>query len=457
MLDRAIIVALGLAVSYFVFDKLVLDPVEDERIAQQARSEALADSYGDNSIAVLPFVNRSSDVEQQYFSDGLAEELLNLLTAVPELRVTSRSSSFLFRDDSVDIEEAARKLNVAHILEGSVRRSGGRIRVTAQLVGARTNSALWSEVYEREIDDVFAIQDDIAASVVSGLQLTILGRVPRSDPVDPEAYSLFLQARHLEYRNSPEAWDRAIELYQQALTIEPEYAEALAGLAASIRDQSSRTAGSMAIAEGLERAAQLANRALEINPNLAIAYSALGDIASASRDFRGAADHYAKALSLTPTDPGVLLESASLITNLGRAEEGVRIQEYLVERDPLNPRAYWLLGYAYETVGRWRDARDAFETALVLSPEMGVVRMAIGLTYLEQDKPEPLKALESIEQDNNKVWKLVGLTLAHHALGNAAESDAALQSLIDDYADEAAYNIGAAYAYRGDVDEAFEW
>ena len=217
-LDRAIIVVLALSLGYFALDKFVLDPARDaireESVAQQARSEALVESYGDKSIAVLPFVNMSSDAEQEYFSDGISEELLNLLAKIPELRVISRSSSFSYKGKEVSIPIVAEQLNVAHILEGSVRKTGNRVRITAQLIEARSDTHLWSETYDRTLDDIFATQDEIAAEVVEQLKVTLLSNdAPKVRQTDPAAYALFLQARHIRLQGSGEAYEKARQLY----------------------------------------------------------------------------------------------------------------------------------------------------------------------------------------------------------------------------------------------------
>jgi len=174
-LDRIILLVLALALAYFAFDKFVLEPTRVAEIvaetAQQARSDALVESYGEKSIAVLPFVNMSADPEQEYFSDGISEELLNLLAQIPELRVISRSSAFSFKNKDIAIPEVAKQLNVAHVLEGSVRKAGNRIRITAQLIEARSDTHLWSQVYDRELDDIFAIQDEVATAISQALKL----------------------------------------------------------------------------------------------------------------------------------------------------------------------------------------------------------------------------------------------------------------------------------------------
>jgi TolB-like protein len=207
-LDRVIMVVLALALGYFAFDKFVLAPQREEAVAEAARkegrTESLVKSYGDKSIAVLPFVNMSADKDQEYFSDGISEELLNLLAKIPELRVISRSSAFSYKGKDVKLAQVARELNVAHILEGSVRKAGNKIRITAQLIEARSDTHLWSETWDRNLDDIFAIQDEISAAVVARLRVTLLDQPPRPRELDPEAYALYLQARHLGRQSTAE-------------------------------------------------------------------------------------------------------------------------------------------------------------------------------------------------------------------------------------------------------------
>jgi TolB-like protein len=230
-LDRIIIILLALALGYFAFDKFVLEParVVDlvEETAQQARSDALVESYGDQSIAVLPFINMSDDAGNEYFSDGISEELINLLAKIPKLRVISRSSAFVFKGEKISIPEVAKKLNVAHILEGSVRKAGNQVRITMQLIEARSDTHLWSETYDRTLDNIFAIQDEIAGTVVAALKLTLLGDAPMAEEIDPQAYTLYLQARHIINTSKSRQSEQAEQKLRQALEIEPAFMPAL--------------------------------------------------------------------------------------------------------------------------------------------------------------------------------------------------------------------------------------
>ena len=238
-IDRSMTILLVLALGYFAFDKFLLAPRrEAEHLQQQAEQlrqpqnaapkegsvDAQILSYGDKSIAVLPFVNMSDEKSNEFFSDGISEELLNLLAKIPQLQVTARTSSFAFKGKEIGITEVARQLHVAHVLEGSVRKSGNTVRITAQLINAATDTHLWSETYDRKLDDIFVVQDEIAADVVKQLKLTLLGAAPKARTTDPEAYALYLQAGQLGRQGTAEAYQQSDALYRKVLAIDPRYA-----------------------------------------------------------------------------------------------------------------------------------------------------------------------------------------------------------------------------------------
>jgi len=407
------------------------------------------------SIAVLPFVNMSSDPEQEYFSDGISEELLNLLAKIPELHVAARTSSFSFKGQSVEISEIADRLNVAHVLEGSVRKSGDEVRITAQLIRAEDGFHLWSKSWNRTLDDIFAIQDEIAADVVAQLKITLLGEAPTAAKTDPEAYALYLQARQLGRQRTAEGFEQSVALYQQALEIEPDYAAVWAGLASNYEDQASRVF--IPIDEGYRLARETANRALAIDPENAGAYAVLGRIADApDLDLAAAARHLERALALEPTNNEILRDAASLARALGRLDEDIALKEYVVVRDPVNPAAHASLGFSYRWASRPDEAIASLRTALSLSPgNIFAAQYGIGLALLGRGEPEA--ALEAIEQESSEVFRLVGSSIVYHALEQAAESDAALGELIEKYGQGWAYSIASVLADRGEVDRAFEW
>ena len=463
-LDRVIMAVLALALVYFAFDKFVLAPRREavlqqrqsEQVAaarQEGRSAALVESFGDKSIAVLPFVNMSADVEQEYFSDGISEELLNLLAKIPQLRVISRSSAFSFKGKDLEIPEVAQRLNVAHVLEGSVRRSGNQVRITVQLIDARSDTQLWSETYDRPFDNIFAVQDEIAAAVVAQLKIKLLGATPTVQAVDPQAYALYLQARQLGRQGTREGFERSSTLYQQALAIAPGYAAAWDGLSRSYTNQVN--SGLRPIDEGYRLAREAANKALASDPDFAPAYARLGAIAmNYDGDLAAAAQHYERALELAPTNTDIIGNAAVLAHNLGRRDEGLAFGEYVTARDPLSPTGHANLGFAYQGAGRLDDAIASYRTALSLSQGYDGAQYAIGVALLL--KGDPSGALAAMQQEPEG-WREIGLPMALYSLGKKAESDAALADLIRTKERDSAYNIAYVLAWRGEADRAFEW
>jgi TolB-like protein/Flp pilus assembly protein TadD len=406
------------------------------------------------SIAVLPFVNMSSDPDQEYFSDGISEELLNLLAKIPELQVAARTSSFSFKDQNLEIPEIAERLKVAHVLEGSVRKADDQVRITAQLIRAEDGYHMWSETWDRSLDNIFAIQDEIAADVAEQLKITLLGAVPRVQATDPEAYALYLQARQLNRQVTAEGIERSIALFEQALDIDPEYAAAWAGLAEGRSYEASFAL--RPIDESYSLARDAASQALEIDPGSAEAHAQLGHVALLNDgDLGAAARHYEEAIDLAPTDTDILTEAVTMLRILGRLDEAIALQEYALARDPVNATGYFRLGLIYQFAGRLDEAISATQTALDLSPGRISAHNLLAVIHLLQDEPEA--ALEAIQQESLEAWQLIGLVMVHHALGQAPESDAALARLIDEYEEGWAYNIAYALAYRGEADRAFDW
>ena len=463
-INRAIMVVLALALGYFALDKFVLNPQREaamekqvaaqvEEARREGRSEALVESYGDKSIAVLPFVNMSSDKEQEYFSDGLSEELLNLLAKIPELRVTSRSSAFSFKGKDFKIADVGRELNVSNVLEGSVRKSGNMVRITAQLISVDGDVHLWSETYDRTLDDIFAIQDEIAATVVERLKITLLGTPPKVQETNPEAYASYLLGRNLRHQNTAESLEQAQMLLLQASAIDPSYAPVWVELGSVYTRQANR--GLRPIDEGFTLAREAINKALAINPDYALAHASLGWIAmSIDNDLVTAARHLERALHLESTNLSIIRKAAHLTASLGRLDEAIALNEYVRARDPVSASAHNNLGLYYLSARRWDEAIVSFSTALTLSPGYYGAQSAIGVTLLLMGDPQA--ALEAIQLDDS-VFGMIGLSLVYHALGQEDESNAVLTELIEQYEQGWAFNIAYVLAYRGEADRAFEW
>jgi tetratricopeptide (TPR) repeat protein len=304
------------------------------------------------------------------------------------------------------------------------------------------------------LDDVFAIQDEIAAEVVAQLKVTLLSAAPIVKETDPEAYALFLQARHLGRQGTAEAFEQSVALYQQALAIASDYIAAWDGLAAVYSDQTDR--GLRPIDEGYALARGAADKALAIDPDSPKGHARLGSIAIAyDGDLAAAARHLERALELEPTDLDILGAAAALAGSLGRMDEAIALQEYVVARDPVNAREHRRMGISYLFAGRLDDAITSCRTALTLSPGHLSVQNAIGTALLLKGEPEA--ALAAVQHESGEGWRLNGLVMAHHALGQAAESDAALAEAIELIEQVAAYNIAYVLAFRGETDRAFEW
>ena len=408
----------------------------------------------DHSIAVLPFVNMSDDKSNEYFSDGISEELLNLLAKIPQLQVTARTSSFSFKGKEIAIPEIARQLHVAHALEGSVRKAGNQVRITAQLIDAATDTHLWSQTYDRKLTDIFATQDEIAADVVKQLRVTLLGAAPKTRTTDPEAYALYLQAVQLGRQLTAEAFQQSDALYHKVLAIDPRYAPAWDELARNFINETGQ--GLLPNNEGFAQAREAAMKALAIDPDYAPALARLGFIAMfADNDLSGAAQHLERALTLDQADLSVLRTCAALLQSLSRVDEALALDEAVVRRDPVNVTALYNLGIDQRRAGRLDAAIASFRTVLSLAPGRGGAHSDLGNALLL--KGDTKGALSEIEQETSEVWKMIGLPMAYHALGRKADSDAALAALIAKYEKDSPSNIASVYAFRGEADKAFEW
>ena len=390
---------------------------------------------------------------EEYFSDGISEELLNLLAKIPQLQVTARTSSFSFKGKELAIPEIARTLHVANVLEGSVRKSGNSVRITAQLINAATDTHLWSQTYDRKLDDIFAIQDEIAADVVKQLKVTLLGAAPKARTTDPEAYALYLQAVQLGRQGTAEAFKASDALYGKVLAIDPRYAPAWAALAENFYREAG--IGLITEKEGYGQAREAATKALAIDPDYAPAHTQLGYIAEGDNDLAGAAQHLERALVLDPADLDVLRVSATLLESLGRLDEALALDEALVRRDPVNVNALFNLGLYQRQAGRLDAAIASFRTALSLSPGRANAHAEIGNALLL--KGDAQGALAEIERETSEIWKTIGLPMAYYAVGRKADSDTALAALIAKSERDAPSNIASVYAYRGEADQAFEW
>jgi len=422
------------------------------------------------SIAVLPFVNMSREEENEHFADGLSEELLNVLAKINGLRVASRTSAWTFKGTRTDIPTIAQKLGVAHLLEGSVRKAGNRVRITAQLIEVATDSHLWSETYDRELTDIFAVQDDIAQSVVVELRRALFeGKPsgPHADAVatevaqaaqgrgqDAVAYQLFLEARSRANSVMKDDNARAIELFRHAVALRPDFALAWAGL--SRAHNYSVASGFATPAEGYAQARVAANRALALAPDLVEGLIALGQVlASDDLDWKGADVLFQKAIELAPGNAAGLHSASWLAAAYGRIDEALALARRIVALDPLAVGGHVRLAHLLANTGAFEEAEAELAAARLLAPSGPRHHGVRGRIRLYQGRHA--EALAEFEQESVEWERKSGIALARVGFGPPEAADAALQDIIVNDADLAAIQIAEVYAYRNERDDAFAW
>ncbi|MDQ2972500.1 MAG: hypothetical protein M3R20_05925, partial [Pseudomonadota bacterium] len=413
------------------------------------------------SIAVLPLLNESNDPNQEYFSDGLSEELITALAQVRGLRVISRNSSFQFRGaQQHDDVRIGRKLGVATLLEGAVSKQGDKVRIHASLVNAADGSMLWSQSYDRELKDIFAVQRDIAKSVAGALKVTLLGELPVSSGQPPggnlAAYNALLQGNYRLAPLSEGNLRKAIGFYDDAIHLEPAYALAYAKRSYAWRALAGQFLGGQAAADAGTRARADARAALALDPNLAAAHVALGFVLKDSDfDFTGAETEFRRAVEKAPEDADAKDGLAVLLADLGRFEEAVGLTREALLLDPLHGAWYLNLASNLVSLDRFDQAEQAIHKSIALQPDAAVNYMM--LTIIEIKRGHPDAALQAAQHERADAWRRYALALAQQARGDHAAADAALRSLIDKYAAAAPFQIASVYAFRKQPDQAFQW
>ncbi len=439
-----------------VFDPLRSDPrfqalVESAPGPQEIAPTTLpsvALAKEDKSVAVLAFANLSDDKSNEYFSDGISEELLNVLAKVPGLKVTARTSAFHFKGKDTPIPEIAKQLGVAYVVEGSVRKAGDKVRITAQLIKAADGFHVWSDTFTRDLKDIFAVQDEIAGLIAQQLQLKLAVGSDRGT-VDPALYEMLLQARSLTLRESNEDWRQAIALYRRALAREPRLALAWAEMARTYV-QLGRFGG-MPIQEAMREARAAAQRALELEPDQATGLVALGWVQrTADWDWHGARQSFQRALELAPGNASVMGDVAVFYFNTGRVAEAKTLARQAVERDPLNARAQASLGFILNLNGDWEQALGPLRQAVALAPSIEEVRshQARALMALGRG-PE---AAAAAEQEPNEAYRLIA-----RAFSAGPAADAALAEFVAKYGEEMPGYVANIHGIRGEIDPAFAW
>jgi serine/threonine-protein kinase len=413
------------------------------------------------SIAVLPLVNTSGDPGNDYFSDGLSEELIAVLAKIPGLKIIGRSSSFLFKGKSDDSHTIGEKLGVTNLLEGSVRKQGDRVRIVAELINAADGRELWSETYDRELKDVFAVQSEIATAVTEQLKIKLLGAPAKSDAAPSNnnlaAYNALQQGTFYFRLSTEEGTRKATEFYGEAIRLDPRYALAYAQLSAAWRQLAATwLAGGDEANGGYTKARNAAQTALSIAPDLAAAHEALGFVlVTPDLDFAAAEAEFRKAEKLAPADAGPKFALSFLFAAQGRLAEAENIMRQTLALDPLGVTRYLNLARILIAGGRYDEAEAALRKAIELQPT--AARLYAYLTTLDVIRGNAAAALQDAQREPKGFWQDYALALAQQAQRDHAAADAALQTLIDNYAASGAFQIAAVYGLRNEPDRMFQW
>jgi TolB-like protein/Flp pilus assembly protein TadD len=461
-LNRAITIVLIIALTYFAYDKFVVSPTR-EAVPVEATTEAMTETIvseqdeskdSGKSVAVLPFVNMSEDSGNEYFADGLSEELLNLLVKIPGLRVAARTSSFSFKDKDLTISEIARELNVGYVLEGSVRKSGDQVRITAQLIKADDGFHLWSENYDRTLDDIFEVQDEIASEVTTALEVTLLGKSQVDRAINPEAYALRLKGLYFLQQRGKESTEKSIAVLKRAIALEPGYAQAWELLSFSYYQQIRLNA--MPRGEGYALAMDAIDRALKLDPGQGTAWGGYGFLKkNLDWDWEAATAALNRAHQLDANSNIIRIWRGSLTQTLGRLDEAIEIYQEALAVDPLNSSIYSSLGVLYRKTNRLDESIAILKKQIELRPQYHWAHFNLGKTYLFRGDAQ--QALVEIEQNPSNVYRDVGLVLAYTALGREADAQAVLQRLVNQEGEVNPVWVAEAFAWRDEEDQAFEW
>ena len=472
-MNRMIIAVLLLALGYFVFDKFVLTPRREAALLAARTSTEPKSVPSAKSVAVLAFANLSDDKGSEYFSDGISEELLTVLQKIPGLHVAARTSAFSFKGKNATAQEIGQKLGVARLVEGSVRKAGDVVRIAARLTRTDTGEQLWSENFTRDLKDVFAVETELAQTIVGQLSGQLTGGA--ADPAakaeiqaqvqaaekggtkNVEAHEHYLQGRFYSDRHSEKSAAEALAAYQQAVELDPAFALAWAGLALTHvwYCEFSTEAGRTGFDTHLAGAREATARALSLEPNLPEALLARSEVQQFDSDWNGAAETLRTALTLAPANPALLIAAGSLAMAKEDTVRGIALYREAVALDPVNPQARGFLAYNLAATGRSAEAQAEYPRVVELNPAAPWAHAGLGLSFLLEGKFD--EAVASAQDEAAEWGRPLIVALARWGQKRIPEADAALAQLTDGFADTAAYQIAEVHAYREDKDRAFEW
>ena len=443
-LDFLIIGVLTIALAIFALDKFVWTG---------AKAPIKTTNPEQRSIAVLPFVNLSSDKEQEYFADGLTEEMLNLLASIPELKVTSRSSAFFYKGKDTKIADIGRELNVDHVLEGSVRRSGDTVRITAQLIDVANDAHIWSNTWDRTFEDIFVIQDEIAQAVVDSLRISLLDEVPRVPETSPEAYTLYLQAGQLFNLRNDDGIQQAEKLLKRALEIDSRFIPAWSLLIRTYFRGAG--VGTWHPLEAYPMASAAAEQILELDANNVDALLAIADVAQrADYDYESGRTYLEHALKLAPADRRIRQRIAMMPGKDRDLSDRISYFEERITNDPTETGSMYVLGQAYLMARRFDEAEATFRKTIALSPSSSGTHFYLGAVLLLGENFDEALAQMNLEVRDGYVK--TGRALVFQAMGETDRAAAELAELID-IGYRWTYQIAVVYAFRGEADNAFLW
>jgi TolB-like protein/tetratricopeptide (TPR) repeat protein len=425
-----------------------------EELPDEPSEDTRTPATGKKTIAVLAFTDLSPNHDQEYFSDGISEELINLLDKIPELKVISRTSSFSYKGQNRSIREIASDLGATHILEGSVRKSGNDLRISAHLVQASDSVHLWSETYCRTLDDIFRTQDDIAESVTRQLQLTLFGKRTGTTPADPDAYSLYLQANHMHQKFTAEGSSKAEALVTQSIAIDSAYAPSWLLLSRILFRETSYLY-QKPFADGLRLSEAAVLNAIELDDNCARAYAQLSLINIMNWDFTSSIANIHKAMTLNPDDSEILGTAAHNAMDLGRLHEAEELLKKAIDMDPFAAINYYNLGIVYLWLGRFDEALNAVRKYDHFRTDAALQHTTVSFIFLRQGMYE--EALKEAEKEPHEFWKLYTQHCVFFAMGQKKKADNLLNAFTRRYGRRHPTTMAYLYACRKEVDSAFEW
>jgi TolB-like protein/tetratricopeptide (TPR) repeat protein len=426
------------------------------------RQSEAATAFPEKSIAVLPLVNTSGDPSNEYFSDGLSEELIAVLAKIPELKVIGRSSSFFFKGKSSDSPTIGQKLGVANLIEGSVRKQGDRVRIVAELISAADGRSIWSETYDRELKDVFAVQAEIAKSVAEQMKVKLLGETVRFDAAgsseNPAAHNAVLQSDFYFQQQTAESVRQAITFLQEAVRLDPNYALAYAKLAQAW----SRYATSFATdpkddaAKAYGEARRAADKAVSLAPGLAETRMAIGlQAMNPDLDFRAAETEFRRVLQSAPSDAAAKSALCLTLMGQGRLSEAEETCRAALSLDPLLTASWYNIGRVVAGMGRYREAEELLRKGLEIQPHAS--RFHSYLVILDILQNRPAQAMANAQLESEGFWRDYAVNLAQQAQSDRSTSDAALKDFIAKYSNTGPFQIAVLYAVRKEPDEMFKW